>query len=446
MVPFSAAPFSFAEAPKSAVRLSIATALGLAALTTTAHADAPSVVTSIKPIHSIASAVMEGVGEPFILVDGAASPHGFALKPSQAFLLEGADVVFWVGPGLAASLAKPISSMASDAVTVELMDAPGIEHLGIREGATFDSHDHDHGHDEHDDHGHDEHKEASHDDHDHEKHDEEKHAHDDHDHDDHKEASHDDHDHDKHDEEKHAHDDHDHDDHKEASHGDHDHDDHKDEEHAHDDHGHDEHKEASHDDHDHDKHDEEEHAHDDHGHDDHGHEEGARDAHIWLNPDNGIAIANVMAETLAKADPDHADTYRANAKKFAERIEGVESEIAAKLEPVGGKKFIVFHDAYHHFEHHFDIEASGSVTLTPEAIASAERLAKIQDTIKDLNVTCVFQEPQFEAKLVDVAIEGSSARKGTIDPLGTEIANGPDLYPTLLKNLADGLADCLGSE
>ncbi|CTQ55670.1 High-affinity zinc uptake system protein ZnuA precursor [Roseibium album] len=353
MLPFSTASFNKFEPAKKATRLPIASAIALSAFATASLADTPSVVTSIKPIHSIASAVMDGVGKPFLLIDGATSPHGFALKPSQAFLLQGADTVFWIGPGLASSLAKPISSMAGDA-SVELMEAEGIEHLGLREGATFDTHDHDHG-----------------------------------------------------------------------SHSE----------------GHEEHEEAGHDDHGHDDGEKEEHA-----HDDHAPEGGERDAHIWLNPDNGIAIAGAMAETLAQVDPANADIYRANAKKFSERIEGLETKISAKLEPVSGQKFIVFHDAYHHFEHHFNVEASGSITLTPEAIASADRLSTIQDTIQDLDVSCVFQEPQFDSKIVNVAIEGSKARIGTLDPLGTEIANGIDLYPTLLMNLADSLADCLGGE
>jgi zinc transport system substrate-binding protein len=374
---------------------------------TPAVAASPSVVTTIKPLHSIASAVMDGVGTPHILIDGASSPHGFALKPSQAALLQGADAVFWIGPGLAPSLEKPISSMAGDATTVELMDAAGIQHLAIREGANFDAHDHgDHeGHDEH----------ASADDHD--------------DHDEHAEK-HNDHDH-KHDE--HA-----------ETHGDHDEHEHEDHAEKHDDH--DEHDHAEHDDHAHgdEKDDHAEHADGDHSHE-HAHE-GASDAHIWLNPDNGIAIAHVMANTLSKLDPDNAETYQKNAASFEQRIEELEQTISSKLAPVAGKKFVVFHDAYHHFEHHFDFEASGAITVSPEALSSADRVAEVQNQIKELNVTCVFQEPQFEAKLVDVVLEGNDARKGTLDPLGTELPNGTDLYPNLIEGLADSLAECLSGQ
>ncbi|GAA0770513.1 zinc ABC transporter substrate-binding protein [Roseibium denhamense] len=376
-------------------------------------AEAPNVVTTIKPLHSIAAAVMQGVGEPAVLIDGAASPHGFALKPSQAADLQNADAVFWIGPSIESSLGKAIDSTASDAAVLEMMDVDGIEHLAIREGASFDAHDHgdhdDHGHDEHAGHGHDDHKDE------HTAHGHDDHGHDDHGHDDH--AGHD-HDHD-----------HDHEEHASAEKAGHDHGHDHENEHAHDDHEH-EHEEASHDDH-------------GHGHD-HAHE-GGKDGHIWLNPDNGIAIAGAMAETLARLDPDHADIYRKNAAAFAERIEALETNIKTELSGVADAKFIVFHDAYHHFEHHFGIEASGAISLTPEALTSAGRMAEIQGRIRDENITCVFQEPQFDNKLVDVALEGSSAKAGTLDPLGATLENGPDLYPQLLSNIATALKECLAS-
>jgi zinc transport system substrate-binding protein len=79
----------------------------LAASALSAHAEV-NVVASIKPVHSLVAAVMEGVGEPGLIVDGAGSPHNYALKPSQAQMLESADVVFWIGHELEAFLEKPL--------------------------------------------------------------------------------------------------------------------------------------------------------------------------------------------------------------------------------------------------------------------------------------------------------------------------------------------------
>ncbi|WP_245425977.1 zinc ABC transporter substrate-binding protein [Rhizobium sp. J15] len=134
-------------------------------------ADAPVVVTSIKPIHSLVSAIMQGVGEPELIVDGAASPHTYSLKPSNARALQEAKVVFWTGPGLEAFLEKPLEALGSDASVVELDNAPGLVKLPFREGGAFEPHDdgvHEAAGSGHDDgHGHGD-KHAHHEEHEHE--------------------------------------------------------------------------------------------------------------------------------------------------------------------------------------------------------------------------------------------------------------------------------------
>ena len=148
------------------------------------------VVTSIKPIHSLASYVMDGVGKPDVIVDGYNSPHGFSLKPSHAKMIEKADLIIWVGEDLEAFLEKPLNTIAKKAVNIEIMDLSGIKKLKFREKNIFEGHDdHGHGHKEkkHDDHGHG-HKEKKHDDHGHKKA-----KHDDHGHDKHAHGEHDPH-------------------------------------------------------------------------------------------------------------------------------------------------------------------------------------------------------------------------------------------------------------
>lgn len=108
-------------------------------LTTTAFA-APNVVASIKPVHSLVAAVMAGVGEPALIVKGAASPHTYALRPSDAGALEAADIVFWTGHGMELFLGEALETIATGATVVELADAPGIELLPVREGGAFEPH------------------------------------------------------------------------------------------------------------------------------------------------------------------------------------------------------------------------------------------------------------------------------------------------------------------
>ena len=168
-------------------KLSI-TLLFLFTANTSAIADIK-VVTSIKPIHSLASYLMDGVGKPDLIVDGYASPHGFAMKPSHAKMLQNADLIFWVGEDLESFLEKPLNSIAKKAKKIELMNIKGLNKLEFRERNIFEEHE-DHGHDEHKDHGH---KEDKHDDH--KEHDEHKdHGHKEDKHDDHQGHAHGEHD------------------------------------------------------------------------------------------------------------------------------------------------------------------------------------------------------------------------------------------------------------
>ena len=322
----------------------------LAFLGTPAHAEPPSVVASIKPVHALVSNIMQGVGKPSLIIKGGSSPHTYSLRPSDARALQGADVIFWIGPKLEAFLEKPIGSLGKGARVISLMEAHGLSHVAFREGGPFEGHDHDHhGEDEHDDHEKD----------------------------------------------------------------------------GHDKHGHDDHEKD---------------GHDKHGHDAHGDE---RDHHIWLDPKNAKAMAHEIAEVLSAADPENAARYEANAEALEGQLDSLTVELQKMLEPVHERPFIVFHDAYQHFERRFDLKTAGSITVSPEVIPGAERVANIQQKVKELGATCVFSEPQFTPRLVKVVTEGTTAKSGVLDPLGTGIPNGPGLYFTLLRNMAGSIQEAL---
>lgn len=326
-------------------------------------AEAPLVLTDILPVHGIAARVMDGVGAPGLLVPPGASPHGYALRPSEARALQEADVVFWVGEDLEPWLEESIASLPRHATIVELSALDGLTLLPYREDAEFmDGHDHDHGQDQ--DHGSDDHA---------------AHAEPDHDHPARDDAAHDD-------------------------------------EHDHD------HAAAE---------------------PDPGHDHDGMDQHIWLDPQNAIVIAAAMADTLAERDPGNAPLYDANAVAFAEEIASLEAEVAARLAPAEGKRFVVFHDAYHYFEARFGFEASGSIAFSDASAPSAERIREVREAIAAREVACVFAEPQFNADLTRTVIEGTGARAGTLDPLGTHLEPGPGFYPALMLDLGDRLAGCL---
>jgi zinc transport system substrate-binding protein len=340
------------------------------------------VVTSIKPIHSLASYLMDGIGKPELIVDGYASPHGFSMKPSHAKMLQNADLIFWVGEDLENFLEKPLKSIAKKAEKIELIEIKGLNVLKFRERNIFDEHDHD-------DHGHDDHGK--------------------------KEDDHDDHDHDDHGKKEDDHDDHDHDDHgkKEDDHDDHDHDDHG--------------KKEEHDDH------------DDHdGHEGHAH--GEFDPHIWLDTMNAKAMLNEMAEHLIENDPKNEAKYKSNLDKALKDIDKLTIEVMTELN--NSVSSIVFHDAYQYFEKRFNVNVLGAFTVNTDVMPGAEQLAEIREIIEHDKVACVFSEPQFNPDIINAVAKDMKIKTGVLDPLGATLDSGKDLYFKLIRNMSASFKGC----
>ena len=130
-------------------------------LSGTASANIPKVVTDIPITHSLVTRVMAGIGMPDLIVDRGASPHEYSLRPSNAASLEAADLVFWISNGLTPWLDDALNTLARNAKVIELMDAKGATVLSFREGATFETHSHQHKQDE-DGHDEDKHDEDEH--------------------------------------------------------------------------------------------------------------------------------------------------------------------------------------------------------------------------------------------------------------------------------------------
>lgn len=293
-----------------------------------AGAEVPEVAADIPPVHALVATVMGELGAPELVVPAGASPHDFALRPSQAAALEQAEIVFRTGTRLSPALDRAVEQLAGDAQVVSLIDAPGTTLLPVREDAAFEAHDH---------------------------------------------------------------------------------------------------------------------AEDAHGHDDDGHAEhgDAADPHAWLDPDNGKAWLSAIAAELARLDPENAATYAANAAAGQAAIDATAARIAATLAPHAEARFIVFHDAFQYFENRFGLPAAGAIALSDAADPSPARIDEIRRLADDLDVSCVFAEPQFDDGIVRAVSDDADVGAAVLDPLGTALEPGPDLYHRLLTGIADAMADCL---
>ena len=163
------------------------------------------------------------------------------------------------------------------------------------------------------------------------------------------------------------------------------------------------------------------------------------DLHLWLDPKIAQKIVIETTNMLVELDPAHALQYQSNAMKLNERLTSLDQRLKQTLKPVKATPYLVFHSAYQYFETAYDLNAIGSVTIDPDRKPGAKGISEIRKKVKDSGARCVFSEPQFQSSLVTTIIEGTGAKTGVLDPLGSEIPEGPEAYFTLINNLANNL-------
>lgn len=299
-------------------------------------ASPPRVLVSIKPIHSLTTAIMADVGTPQLLITGGGSPHGYTLRPSEARLIADADLVIWIGQELESFLVRPLENLNRDDVSLSLLTELPQQVLPVRSGGTWEGHGHNLG-------------------------------------------------------------------------GELDH---------------------------HDSH----HDQDALGHHD---DDAAKDPHIWTSPLVAKEIVILIADRLSAVDPSHADIYTSNATKLTAQLDQLFLELKAQLQPVASVPYVVFHDAYQYFERDFAVNAIGSVAIDAERAPGVRRVMEVRDKISELNARAVFSEPQFQSRIIATIIEGTGVKTGILDPMGAELAEGPDAYFELIRDMGSSLATAL---
>lgn len=289
-----------------------------------------SVVASIPPVHSLVAKVMDGAGTPHLLLRNGQSPHGYALRPSDARAVENADLIFFVSHNIESFLTASEEADAGAAKKfVELGETDGVTHLPIRETVVWDLG-------------------------------------------------------------------------KGRGIG--------------------------------------AHLHRAYNH---GHKHEGYDPHVWLSTGNAAAFVSAIAAVLAERDPANGALYRANAVAAREGLQALSKSIAARLDPVRDRPFLVFHDAYRYFESEFGLTAAGAISLGTGAPPGAGRLSELREQASANGIKCIFREVQFSPRLAEIVAEGTGARLGLLDPVGSTLEFGPENYDALMLGLAEGFRSCL---
>jgi zinc transport system substrate-binding protein len=276
---------------------------------------APKVVVSILPIHSLVAAVMDGVGTPTLLIDRPASPHSYAMRPSDAKALNAADLVVWVGPTLESFLIKPLSTLPKSVRVITLTNEPLIKVIHVDDNA---------------------------------------------------------------------------------------------------------------------------------GPTRAGAEAGLDvDPHIWLDPDNAMAVVRIVRDALKRLDPEHAGKYDDNAQRELDDL--IDLDMSTTEMTAGnfaGRPVILYHDSLRYFARRYGLEIAGTV-LSGDKLPGARHMSDLRNLIAKRDVHCVFTEPEFSPAMAQALVEGTNARVETIDPLGTKLHPGMEAYRFLIEGVFGGLLSCL---
>ncbi|CRH29673.1 zinc ABC transporter substrate-binding protein ZnuA [Pantoea ananatis] len=188
------------------------------------------------------------------------------------------------------------------------------------------------------------------------------------------------------------------------------------------------------------------HDHDDaeHDHDEaHHHHHGEFNMHLWMSPEIAKKTAVAIHGKLLELMPQDKAKLDANLQHFEAELADTDKRIISQLAPVKDKGYFVFHDAYTYFEKHYGLSPTGHFTVNPEIQPGAQRLHQIRTQLVEKKAVCVFAEPQFRPAVIDAVARGTQVRKGTLDPLGTDISLGKDSYVKFLSQLSSQYETCL---
>lgn len=269
------------------------------------------VLTSILPIHSLASLVTKGVSEPDYLVGGGFSPHSYTLKPSDIKKISQADVIFIIDKDFESFLSKALEGREEK--TFFLSKIPGIKLLPLSDTATInDSSDF-----------------------------------------------------------------------------------------------------------------------------------SGYDFHLWLDTNNAENILRYMSQVLSTKDPNNKDIYEKNVASALQVLSKQTKDMEASFLDYKEEPFLVFHNGWQYFTSQNGLNVKGSILAHEEVSLSIKRRLQIEEQISEEGIKCIFSEPQFSNKIALSLAKKKELRIEEVDPLGSNIAPGSELYYRLIENAVSAMKRCL---
>lgn len=171
-------------------------------------------------------------------------------------------------------------------------------------------------------------------------------------------------------------------------------------------------------------------------------EDGSLDPHVWLDPDNAVAIAGTLSARLSEMYPQQADSYQQALQAFTESTDENWMQIEQIISDARRSNYMVYHEAYQYFEAALGISGGGALVHNPELEPGMREVIALREQVAELDPNCIILEPDASLALVDTLVQDPDIARVTIDLLGNNIDVGPAAYPELLMQVARGFQSC----
>lgn len=168
------------------------------------------------------------------------------------------------------------------------------------------------------------------------------------------------------------------------------------------------------------------------------------DVYWWTNPQQAALLIKPLTEIIIENDPDNQSEYRANANKLIQRLNEMRLEIRNSLAQFSHARFFTLHNSYDGFNSSFGL--TGGKAIERNGTVGAKTIAGLRKELLHTNISCVFGEAGENSAILNVLLEGTKARMGTLDAMGNNLAAGPEFYENLIRQIADTYMSCFSAK
>jgi len=180
----------------------------------------------------------------------------------------------------------------------------------------------------------------------------------------------------------------------------------------------------------------------------HHHKNYNYDGHLWLSYQNTTAFIEAVSKQLMQIHPEQAQYYQARTQHWLAQLSQAYQQVAKSLEPYQNSAFLVLHDGFQYFEQQFSLKGVGALRLNPEMAPSLKHILALRKRMSEQQVQCIFKEPQFPEKNIQMLVKNQSIRVGELDPMGSLWAQSQGYlnYDDYLLTMGKAFSECLGGQ